>query len=178
MADSGKPESVEWYSAGKRGIIPIDEFHVSKNVQRRIRRKEFLVKVNSNFRSVVQACAKRPETWINDLIINSYDVLHQAGQAHSVEIYSKQQHLIGGLYGVSLGAAFFGESMFKKQKEMDKVALYYCHQILKSRGFILWDTQFYTNHLAQFGCTEITAEAYQTLLKKALGKEAQFLMCI
>lgn len=173
MADSREDTEVEWYSARKRGIIPLDEFHTPKNVLRIIRQERFSIKVDENFRDVVVACANRETTWINDLIINSYDILNQSGNAHSVEIY-KDDELVGGLYGVTLGGAFFGESMFRKEKEADKVALFYCHQILKENGFILWDTQFYTDHLGRFGCKEINANEYELLLEKALRMETSF----
>lgn len=173
MADSREDTEVEWYSARKRGIIPLDEFHTPKNVLRIIKQERFSIKVDENFRDVVVACANRETTWINDLIINSYDVLNQSGNAHSVEIY-KDDELVGGLYGVTLGGAFFGESMFRKEKEADKVALFYCHQILKENGFILWDTQFYTDHLGRFGCKEIKADKYKLMLEKALKIEASF----
>lgn len=173
MADSRHAEDVEWYSARKRGIIPINDFHVSSNVERIIRNKKYSVKVNSSFRQVITACANRETTWINDLIIDSYSILHDQGYAHSVEIF-QDEHLVGGLYGVHLKAAFFGESMFRKVKEMDKVALYYCHKILKQNNFALWDTQFYTGHLARFGCIEIEAGDYEQRLRKALHKEAVF----
>lgn len=173
MADSREDEDLNWYSARKRGVIPLDQFHMTKNVLRIIRQQRFSIKVDDQFREVVKACANRESTWINDLIINSYDILNQHGNAHSVEIYSKDE-LVGGLYGVTLGSAFFCESMFRKEKEADKVALYYCHQILMNNGFTLWDTQFYTDHLGRFGCKEIEAEKYDLLLKKALSKEAIF----
>lgn len=167
MAESKDAENVDWYSASKRGIIPIEGFHVSKNVLRIIRQDKFEVKVDTRFREVVKACANRETTWINDLIVNSYDVLNQAGHAHSVEVYLDEE-LVGGLYGVSLQSAFFGESMFKTEPEADKVALYYCHQILEKNGFKLWDTQFYTDHLAQFGCIEIDAQEYEERLHQAM----------
>jgi leucyl/phenylalanyl-tRNA--protein transferase len=173
MAESKDSKNVDWYSASKRGVIPIDQFHISKNVERLIRQGRFQVKIDSKFREVVQACANRETTWINDLIINSYDVLNQAGHAHSVEVYLDTK-LVGGLYGVHLQAAFFGESMFKTETEADKIALYYCHQILEKNGFKLWDTQFYTEHLSQFGCIEIEAEEYQELLVEAMKKECGF----
>ena len=173
MADSREDEEVDWYSARKRGVIPINEFHMTKNVMRIIRQGRFEVKIDENFREVVKACANRETTWINDLIINSYDILNQAGHAHSVEIYMKEM-LVGGLYGVTLGGAFFGESMFRKEKEADKVALYYCHQILKENGFELWDTQFYTEHLGRFGCKEVESKEYQKLLESALKVDAVF----
>lgn len=173
MADSREDKEVDWYSARKRGVIPLDEFHMTKNVMRIIRQGKFSVKVDENFREVVQACADRETTWINDLIINSYDVLNQSGNAHSVEVFQNGE-LAGGLYGVSLGSAFFGESMFRKEKEADKVALYYCHQVLKENGFKLWDTQFYTDHLGRFGCKEIDAGKYEKLLEEALQVDAIF----
>lgn len=173
MAETRDSEDVDWYSASKRGVIPVDGFHISKNVLRIIRQGKFMVKINSRFRDVVKACSQRDTTWINDLILNSYDVLNQAGHAHSVEVYIEDE-LVGGLYGVSLKSAFFGESMFKTEPETDKVALYYCHKILSENGFTLWDTQFYTDHLSQFGCIEIDADTYQEQLQKALEKEASF----
>lgn len=101
-------------------------------------------------------------------------MLHHTGHAHSVEIFDKELNLVGGLYGVSLGAAFFGESMFKKETEADKVALWHCHQIMELNGFELWDTQFYTEHLARFGCVEIPADKYMEKLEKALRIECTF----
>ncbi len=174
MADSREDQEVNWYSANQRGIIPLDEFRVSSNVERIIRSGRYSAEVNSRFREVIKECANRESTWINDLIINSYDILNQADHAHSVEIYDSENQLVGGLYGVSLGKAFFGERMFKKEKEADKVALYYCHKILKENGFKLWDTQFYTDHLSQFGCKEIEANEYQEFLSEALTGSASF----
>ena len=173
MAQSRESEGVDWFSASKRGIIPINDFHVSKNVQRLIRQNRFQIKVDTRFQDVVLGCSNRKETWINDLIINSYDVLHQYGHAHSVEVYLENE-LVGGLYGVHLKSAFFGESMFKIEPEADKIALYFCHQILQQNGFLLWDTQFYTEHLAKFGCIEIDREEYDQLLDGALKKSASF----
>lgn len=173
MAETRESEDVDWYLASKRGVIPIDDFHISRNVLRIIKQKKFNIKVNSRFRDVVKACSERDTTWINDLILNSYDVLNQAGHAHSVEIYIGNE-LVGGLYGVSLKSAFFGESMFKTQPEADKIALYYCHKILSENDFTLWDTQFYTDHLSQFGCIEIEADEYQEKLEAALQKECPF----
>ncbi|MEX0608891.1 MAG: leucyl/phenylalanyl-tRNA--protein transferase [Balneolaceae bacterium] len=173
MAESRESKDVDWYSARKRGVIPIGEFHASKNLQRLIRQDKFQIRINHQFQKVVAECANRKTTWINDLIIHSFGVLSELGNAFSVECY-RDGKLAGGLYGVKLGAAFFGESMFKKEKEADKVAMYYCHQILEKNGFLLWDTQFYHEHLAQFGCIEIDATDYEKLLKKALQKEAEF----
>lgn len=174
MSESRDDHGVEWFSARERGVIPIDSFHVSSNVQRIIRQERFQCRVDHSFPEIVEECANRKSTWISDIIIDSFEILHLAGHAHSVEVYDRENQLAGGLYGVSLGSAFFGESMFKNQKEADKVALWYCHQILKKNGFELWDTQFYTDHLAQFGCIEISAEEYSQRLEKALLKEAVF----
>ncbi len=174
MSEQRDDDSVGWYSARLRGIIPIEEFRVSKNVQRIIRQKRFECRINTCFRRVVEECANRETTWISDLIINSFEVLHMSGNAHSVEMYNKNKDLAGGLYGVTLGAAFFGESMFRQEKEADKVALWHCHQILKKNGFELWDTQFYTDHLAQFGCVEISADEYKERLTRALKRRAVF----
>lgn len=174
MAPSRHSTEINWYTANKRGIIPIDQFHMSQNVKRLIRQHHFEVKYDTHFREVMKACADRETTWISDVIIESYSRLFELGYAHSVELY-KNNHLAGGLYGVALRSAFFGESMFHYSKEMDKIALYYCHDKLKKGGFTLWDTQFYTEHLSQFGCIEISDNRYQILLKKALQSKALFI---
>lgn len=174
MSEYRDDDQVGWYSSRRRGIIPLEEFKVSKNVMRLIRQERYHCKINNRFREVMELCADRDSTWISELIINSFEVLHLSGHAHSVEVYDQKDRLAGGLYGVTLGAAFFGESMFKEQKEADKVALWHCHRILQSNGFELWDTQFYTDHLAQFGCIEIPAEEYDQRLQKALPKNSEF----
>lgn len=176
MSESRDDDTVNWYSAVKRGIIPIENFHVSKNVRRIIRQGRFECRINTRFSEVIKQCANRKSTWISELIIHSFEVLHQSGHAHSVEMFNEDGKLAGGLYGVSLGGAFFGESMFKEDKEADKVALWHCHQILKKNGFELWDTQFYTEHLSQFGCIEISPEEYKSRLDKALLIHAEFKM--
>lgn len=174
MSESRHDDGVNWYSARQRGIIPLEQFKVSGNVRRIVRQGRFSCKINRRFTDVMRECAKRESTWISDIIIRSFEVLHMAGHAHSVEMYDDQQQLAGGVYGVSLGGAFFGESMFKNRKEADKVALWHCHRILEQNGFTLWDTQFYTDHLAQFGCIEISAEEYQERLTKALSLNVRF----
>jgi len=176
MSETRDDDSVGWYSARKRGIIPIESFRVSSNVERIIRQDRFECRVDTRFRDVMIACADRDTTWISDLIIDSFEVLHLGGHAHSVEMYNGAGELAGGLYGVSLGAAFFGESMFKYEKEADKAALWHCHRLLQNNGFELWDTQFYTDHLAQFGCIEIGADQYGKKLNKALQKKARFIL--
>lgn len=175
MSESREDESVGWYSARSRGIIPIENFKVSSNVKRIIRQGRYTCRINTCFRRVMEECSNRETTWISDIIINSFEILQLAGHAHSVEIFDKDEKLVGGSYGVSLGSAFFGESMFKKATEADKVALWNTHQILKENGFELWDTQFYTDHLAQFGCIEISSKEYKERLNQALETDAQFI---
>ena len=174
MSQSRESHSYDWYTAKKRGIIPINRFHISKNVKRLIRQGKFEVSYNEHFRDVMQACADRSSTWISDIIIESYVRLHELNFAHSVEIW-KNDELVGGLYGVAIGGAFFGESMFHYETDMDKIALHFCHSRLKEGGFVLWDTQFYTEHLSQFGCVEIPAEEYQERLRNALKIKAYFI---
>jgi leucyl/phenylalanyl-tRNA--protein transferase len=164
---------VLWYRAPKRGIIPLESFRVSKNVHRLIKKNEFSVSINQRFEEVIHGCANRDNTWINEPIIESYVNLHQAGFAHSVEIMA-ENNLLGGLYGVALRGAFFGESMFRVEKEMDKIALFFCHQVLSKNGFTLWDTQFYTEHLGRFGAIEIDEADYLQLLKEAMKVKAVF----
>lgn len=177
MSDSRKSQRIKWYFPIYRGCIPIDNFRVSKNILKWIRNKPHTCKINHNFQAVITECAeqRRENTWISDVIIRSYCKLHELGHAHSVEIYIHDE-LVGGLYGVHIGAAFFGETMFRKLPEMDKVALYYCHQILQKNGFLLWDTQYWTKHLAQFGCIEIKFTHYLRLLEKALQTQARFVL--
>lgn len=174
MADSRNDPEAKWYTARRRGIIPMDRFHVSTNVQRIIRNHHYHIKFDYAFRRVMEACADRNSTWISDEIIVSFCKLHELGHAHSVSVYDKQWKLVGGQYGVSLGAAFFGESMFGRAKEAGKVALYWTHQALQKSGFELWDTQFWSEHLAQFGGVEITADEYRKRLEQAIRKKAEF----
>ena len=173
MSDSRDDEGFSWYSARRRGIIPMDEFRVSSNARRLIRNRRYRIGFNERFRTTMELCAARNSTWISELIVDSYAHLHQLGYAHSVEVYSGEQ-MVGGLYGVSLGAAFFGESMFNYEPESSKVALWWCHKALAYGGFELWDTQFYTEHLAQFGCIEIPQTDYEQMLEVAIRKEATF----
>jgi leucyl/phenylalanyl-tRNA--protein transferase len=173
MADSATDAEVFWVEPRERGIIPLKAFRISRNVQRALRNKPHQVRFNTAFRQVMEACAERDETWINPLILESYTDLHHLGFAHSVEVWMEES-LVGGLYGVTLGTAFFGESMFRRVPDADKFALYYCHQRLCERGFTLWDTQFYTDHLGTFGAVTISQSAYQDLLKTALQSRAVF----
>ncbi len=174
MADSREDPEAKWYTSRQRGIIPLDKFHVSSNVQRIVRNHHYNIKFDYAFQDVMEACASRNSTWISEEIINSFCQLHERGHAHSVSVYDQQWELVGGQYGVSLGAAFFGESMFGWAKEASKVALYWTHQALQQGGFELWDTQFWTEHLAQFGCIAISAEEYDKRLESALREQAEF----
>jgi leucyl/phenylalanyl-tRNA--protein transferase len=174
MADFRDDPEVKWYTARRRGIIPLDRFHVSSNVRRLVRNNRYRVQFDTAFREVIEACADRNSTWISDEIIDSYCHLHALGYAHSVSVYDDSGRLVGGQYGVALGAAYFGESMFERAKEASKVALYWCHRALVQGEFKLWDTQFWSKHLEQFGCVEISAREYDRRLKEALNRKASF----
>ena len=174
MAETRDDPDAKWYTARRRGIIPLGDFRVSSNVQRIVRNHHYHIKFDYAFRRVMEACADRESTWISGEIIDSYCRLHELGYAHSVSVYDQDWKLAGGQYGVTLGAAYFGESMFGRAKEAGKVALYWTHQALQQGGFELWDTQFWSEHLAQFGAIEISAEEYKDRLKWALRKEAEF----
>lgn len=176
MSNARHDNSYSWYSPVFRGIIPINQFKISKNILKWIRNKPHRCTVNTAFRQVILGCADRDITWISDVIIDSYCNLHQQGYAHSVEIWVNDE-LVGGLYGVHIQSAFFGETMFKRKPEMDKVALYYCWQILKKNQFQLWDTQYWTKHLAQFGCIKIHRTKYIEQLQHALKKSCKFEWC-
>ncbi len=173
MAESRDDPDVNWYTARQRGIIPLDAFRVSKKVRRIIRKKEYHWSVDEDFRGVMEGCADRESTWISSRIMDSFMVLHEMGYAHSVEIF-RGDRLTAGVYGVALRSAFFAESMFQRDSELGKVALYHCHQCLLAGGFRLWDVQFYTPHLGQFGCVEVEAEKYMRLLDDALRHSAHF----
>jgi len=155
-----------WYEPSYRGIIPLEKFRISKNNQRWIRNRPHECHFNCNFREVMKQCANRSNTWINQIILDSYYLLHDLGYAHSVEVYVEEE-LVGGLYGVAQNGVFWGESMFRTKPEMDKVAMYYCHRRLLERGFTLWDTQYYTLHLGTYGGIEIPQKAYLMLLQQA-----------
>lgn len=173
MSDSHTDHEVRWYEPTLRGIIPLDGFRVSQNVLRLMRNQPHELRIDHDFEGTVRACAQRDETWISETIVASYTRLYTLGYAHSVEIWQGQARL-AGLYGVALQGAFFGESMFQTQPEWHKVALAYCHERLVTRGYRLWDTQFYTPHLGTFGATEISQEDYLELLKHALKVECRF----
>jgi leucyl/phenylalanyl-tRNA--protein transferase len=175
MAERRNDPLLYWVSPEKRGIIPLDAFHVPRRLARTVRTSPFTVTSDRAFADVMTACAApapgRPESWINDEILRLYTALHAGGHAHSIECWHNGA-LAGGLYGVRLGAAFFGESMFSRQRDASKVALVHLVAGLKRGGFTLLDTQFITTHLARFGAIEIPRERYLLKLQDALNREA------
>ena len=177
MGEDRNDPSVYWVDPEFRGILPLDTFHVPRRLARTVRAEKFSTTVDADFRATIEACAERRMgrlvTWINDDIIENYTALHRMGRAHSVETWRDGQ-MVGGLYGVSLGAAFFGESMFSLERDASKVALVRLVAQLKAGGYKLLDTQFITEHLTQFGACEITRDAYQQRLRRAVAQPAEF----
>jgi leucyl/phenylalanyl-tRNA---protein transferase len=172
MAD-GKSGEISWYSPDPRAIIPLDAFAVPRSLRRLIASGIFEIRFDTVFPDVMRACAEREETWISGEIISAYTALHAQGCAHSVETW-RDNILVGGLYGVSLGGAFFGESMFSRESGASKVALAALVSRLRDHGFTLLDTQFLTPHLAQFGAAEIPRDVYLALLANALPRDVHF----
>jgi leucyl/phenylalanyl-tRNA--protein transferase len=170
---------LSWYSPDPRGIIPLDAFHVPARLQRVVRKGNYRIAVDAAFEDVIRACAEAERdpmdagTWISEEIIDSYIALHYQGYAHSVEAWAGDR-LVGGLYGVSLGGAFFGESMFHRATDASKVALVALVERLRSRGFALLDTQWLTPHLEQFGAIEIPRPEYMQMLEGSLKLDAEF----
>ena len=164
---------INWFSPDPRGIIPLETFHVPHGLERTLKKKKFTVRMDHAFEEVMRGCSRRPDTWISEEIIASYMELHRLGFAHSVEAWSANG-LAGGLYGVSLGGAFFGESMFHTETDASKVALVGLVEHLRSRGFTLLDTQWTTPHLTTFGATEIPRRNYMKRLQSALRADCQF----
>lgn len=173
MAKNKTAEKVRWQHPRRRGIIPLDSFHFSKRYHRYMRKENYTIRINEQFRHVMECCRDRDWSWINDSIVDVFTKLHKQGKAYSIELYDKDNggKLAGGLYGISMGAVFFGESVFHYKRNYDKFALYHCHQILVENGFELWDNQLYTEHLAQFGCIRVWRWTFNRMLKKALNKE-------
>jgi leucyl/phenylalanyl-tRNA---protein transferase len=168
--------ATRWYTADPRGVIPLEDFHVPKSLAQIIRQKQFEIRINFDFETVMRACMNaRPEgSWISQQLIDAYVALHKLGHAHSVEAW-RNNELAGGLYGVTLGAAFFGESMFHRQRDASKVALCALVDRLRERRFELLDAQAQTAHLERFGCIEVSSRDYLFRLKRALSKETSFL---
>jgi len=166
MAESANGK-IKWYSPDPRAIIPLDKFKIPRSLHQTVKKNTFEIRINSDFLTVIRNCADRKDTWISEEIICSYLELHKIGFAHSVESWCDNK-LMGGLYGVALGGAFFGESMFSLKKDASKVSLVALVKRLKDKGFILLDTQFLTPHLKKFGTIEISRKHYLNLLKSAM----------
>ncbi|MGZ3411336.1 MAG: leucyl/phenylalanyl-tRNA--protein transferase [Xanthobacteraceae bacterium] len=177
MAERADDPSLYWVEPEMRGIIPLEGFHVSARLARTVRSDRFQVIANHDFDAILEGCAEpapgRTNTWINDRIRRLYRGLYAIGHCHTVEVY-EDGALVGGLYGVSLGSTFFGESMFHRSRDASKVALVHLVARLKAGGFRLLDTQFVTDHLRTFGAIEVTRRVYQKLLADALEGEADF----
>ncbi|NTJ42145.1 leucyl/phenylalanyl-tRNA--protein transferase [Agrobacterium larrymoorei] len=171
MAESADDPELFWVEPELRGVIPLDDFHVSKSLSKAIRKKPFDIRFDTDFEGVMSGCAEeatdRPSTWINDTIRKLYSELHHIGHAHSVEAWEGDQ-LVGGLYGVSLGAAFFGESMFSRRTNASKICLVHLVERLREKGFTLLDTQFTTEHLKTFGAIDIPKVEYAKMLEAAV----------
>lgn len=173
MAESGEADDIFWVDPDRRGIFPLDGLHVPRRLARSFLHEGFEIRTDAAFAEVVAGCAERPETWINGSIAELYTELHRMGFAHSVEIWMEGR-LLGGLYGVAMGGAFFGESMFSKARDTSKFALIALVARLNAGGFRLLDTQFVTDHLARLGAVEITRAAYRLRLDGALRRVADF----
>jgi leucyl/phenylalanyl-tRNA--protein transferase len=177
MAEAREDQRLFLIDPERRGVMPLNRFHVPKRLARTIRRDHFSVTVDRQFGAVLRACAApapgREDTWINDPIMTLYERLHAMGYAHSIECW-RDGVLVGGLYGVAMGAAFFGESMFSTQRDASKTALVYLAARLVAGKFTLLDAQFWTAHLAQFGAIEVERAAFKALLDQALASRGDF----
>lgn len=178
MADSRDDMRLFLMDPDIRGVLPLNRFHVPKRLARTVRKNPYRITVDTAFNRVIEACAEphpsRPATWINDAILNLYGALHRQGHAHSVECWNDSGELVGGLYGVSLGGAFFGESMFSRATDASKIALVHLVARLIIGGYELLDAQFHNPHLEQFGLEEISRASFRTQLWRALRVEADF----
>ncbi|HEX6142085.1 MAG TPA: leucyl/phenylalanyl-tRNA--protein transferase [Geminicoccaceae bacterium] len=177
MANDRHDPTIHWIEPRRRGVLPLEQFHMSRSLKKVVRQQRFTVRIDHAFRLVVEACAEprvsRPRTWLNDELIALYSELHRLGYAHSVEAWLDGR-LVGGLYGVSIGAAFFGESMFSLERDASKVALVTLVERLALGNYHLLDTQFVTDHLRRFGAIEVSRDAYRRSLRHALGRSAVF----
>lgn len=177
MAESADDDSLYWIDPDKRGVLPLDGFHLPRRLRRTVRSARFTIQIDTAFEQVIDACASeapdRCGTWINSRIRTLYVQLFHMGYCHSVETW-KDGNLVGGLYGVKIGAAFFGESMFTVERDASKVALVHLVARLNHAGFELLDTQFVTEHLSRFGTIEISRKKYHQMLEHALQRDADF----
>ncbi len=172
MADP-KTGQIGWYSPDPRTIFELEKFKIARSLRQTINKGTFEIRLDTRFEAVMRGCADREETWISEDIMRSYVRLYELGSAHSVEVW-KDQQLAGGLYGVSIGGAFFGESMFSLVRDASKVALVALVERMRDRGFVLLDTQYTTPHLARFGAKEISREEYLRRLEQAIVKPCSF----
>lgn len=168
-----KSGEIRWYRPDPRAVIPLDGFHISHSLQKKLKKSEFRISFNQAFAEVMQGCSEREETWINDEFRTAYGELHSLGLAHSVEVWRDEQ-LVGGLYGLGLGAAFFAESMFHKVTDASKIALHHLVERLKAQGFVLLECQFLTPHLQSLGAIEISDREYMIQLRNALKLKKEF----
>ena len=173
MSEARDDPEIFWVDPRFRGVLPLERFHISRSLARTIRRGTYEVTADTAFAQVVTGCADRAETWINDTIFALYIQLYERGHAHSVEVWDNGK-LVGGVYGVTSGAAFFGESMFSQARDASKVALAYLTERLRYQGFRLFDTQFITPHLRSLGAIEISRNLYHEQLERALDHHASF----
>lgn len=178
MAEDRDDPDLFWIDPRMRGIIPFDAFHIPRRLRRKTRQGRYRITFNRDFEAVMEGCAesteRRPRTWINDKILTLYASLHRMGHAHSVEVW-RDDILVGGLYGVSLGGAFFGESMFSRMTDASKIGLVHLVARLRRGGFTLLDSQFVTRHLERFGAVEIPRAEYRTMLADAINVDAGFM---
>lgn len=173
MAESRDTAELFWVNPRMRGVFPLDRFRLSRSLRRRLMRQDYTVTADQAFAEVVTACADRDETWINPGLERLYHALHTRGAAHSIEVW-QDGALAGGVFGVTLGGAFFGESMFSRRTNGSKIALAYLVDLLNRAGFILFDTQFITPHLASLGAVELPRSRYMARLAAALEVFADF----
>ena len=173
MAEHRDDPEIFWVDPQRRGVLPLEAFHLSRSLRRAMRQTTFDVRADTAFDAVVEGCADRIDTWINTEIRNLYSALHKRNQAHSLEIWDGDA-LVGGIYGVTLGAAFFGESMFSRRTNASKIALACLVDRLLEGGFLLFDTQFLTDHLASLGAIEVSRTTYHKALDEALAQPASF----
>lgn len=173
MAETRETPDVFWVDPKRRGVLPLGGFHISRSLARKLRQEPFAITYNRDFHGILEGCAEREETWINEVIFSLYLELHTMGFAHSVEVW-EEDDLVGGVYGVALYSAFFGESMFSRRTDASKIALAYLVDRLRLNGFQLFDTQFITPHLSRLGAVEIARSEYRRRLQRALLAPARF----
>ena len=173
MAESKIDESIFWVKPKLRGILPLDSFHTSKSLKRHIQKNRSIIKFNENFDLILNGCSNRKDTWINSTLINTYKLLYKAGHAQSIEVFESNK-LVGGLFGININGAFFGESMYSNSPNASKVALKFLIERLNKCGYSLFDTQFISDHLKTLGAIEITHNSYLTRLDKALKQEVKY----